>query len=71
MVSFTIIHAIEHKTNRQDGRLVRDADLWASVTTYTKYSFPYFENLHMVSSTIIHAIEHKIYRQDDRVVTGA
>ncbi len=29
------------------------------LTTYTKYCFMYFEQLHMVSSTIIHAIDLK------------
>ncbi len=39
--------------------------------SYKKYSFLYFENLHMVSSTIINAIDPKAYKQDGRVEWGA
>ena len=83
IVSTTIIHAIDHKTYRQDGWVVWGAGsrepvtsmVWIQVSllsfcwhSNTKYCFLYFEHLQLVSSTLIHAIDNTTYRQNGWVV---
>ena len=83
MVSFTTIHAVDHKTYKHDGRVLWGTGLnhksfrWHGLETHSCHSADIpkqsivslcLEHLHMVSSIIIHAIDHTTNRQDGAVV---